>query len=136
MLLDKHGYSDFQLLQNTIKVNANAPYVYYIFDILYYDQFDLRSLPLLKRKQILKELLAEGNKTLRYSDHIVGNGGFLFQQSCALSLEGIMSKRIDSFYLSKRSKTWLKVKCQLRQEFIVTGYIPARKSAIIFDLYF
>ncbi|WP_261975393.1 hypothetical protein [Legionella sainthelensi] len=65
VLLDKHGYSDFQLLQNTIKVNANAPYVYYIFDILYYDQFDLRSLPLLKRKQILKELLAGGNKTLR-----------------------------------------------------------------------
>ncbi|WP_258956697.1 DNA ligase D [Legionella sainthelensi] len=132
VLLDKHGYSDFQLLQNTIKVNANAPYVYYIFDILYYDQFDLRSSPLLKRKQILKELLAEGNKTLRYSDHIVGNGGFLFQQSCALSLEGIMSKRIDSFYLSKRSKTWLKVKCQLRQEFIVTGYIPAREKCHYF----
>ncbi|KTD53267.1 putative ATP-dependent DNA ligase YkoU [Legionella santicrucis] len=126
VLLDKHGYSDFQLLQNTIKVNANAPYVYYIFDILYYDQFDLRSLPLLKRKQILKELLAGENKTLRYSDHIIGNGGFLFQQSCDLSLEGIISKRIDSPYLSKRSTTWLKVKCQQRQEFIIIGYIPSK----------
>lgn len=126
VLLDKHGYSDFQLLQNTIKVNTNAPYVYYIFDILYYDQFDLRSLPLLKRKQILKELLAGENKTLRYSDHIIGNGGFLFQQSCDLSLEGIISKRIDSPYLSKRSNTWLKVKCQHRQEFIITGYVPSK----------
>jgi len=122
VLLNKEGKSDFQLLQNTIKVQADAPYVYYIFDILYYDQYDLRKLPLIKRKEILEEVLANQDETLRYSTHIVNQGGEVFEQSCKLGLEGIISKQLDSPYLSKRSKSWLKIKCLKRQEFIIGGY--------------
>ncbi len=122
VLLDEHGKSDFQLLQNTIKLNPKAPFVYYLFDILYYDQFDLRTLPLIKRKAILKNLLEGQGKTLRFSDHIIGEGRFLFHRACELGLEGIISKQIDSPYISGRSKRWLKIKCLLRQEFIIGGY--------------
>ncbi|WP_199739187.1 DNA ligase D [Legionella qingyii] len=122
VLLDEEGKSNFQLLQNTIKVNPNAPFVYYLFDILYYDQFDLRTLSLLKRKAILKNVLEGQDKTLRFSDHIIGEGRFLFHRACELGLEGIISKQIDSPYISGRSKRWLKIKCLLRQEFIIGGY--------------
>ncbi|WP_241030036.1 DNA ligase D [Legionella anisa] len=122
VLLDEHGKSDFQLLQNTIKLNPNAPYVYYLFDILYYEQFDLRTLPLLKRKAILKNMLEGQDKMLRFSDHIIGEGEFLFHRACELGLEGIISKQIDSPYISGRSKRWLKIKCLMRQEFIIGGY--------------
>lgn len=123
VLLDKSGRSDFQLLQNSIK-EGNGDYVYYIFDVLYYDQFDLRSLPLLERKEILHSLLVNQNDVLRYSDHIIDNGEAVFKHSCKLTLEGIISKQIDSTYSSKRSKSWLKVKCVKRQEFVVGGYSP------------
>ncbi|KTD74202.1 DNA ligase D [Legionella tucsonensis] len=122
VLLDEHGKSDFQLLQNTIKLNPNAPYVYYLFDILYYEQFDLRTIPLLKRKAILKNVLEGQDKVLRFSDHIIGEGSFLFHRACELGLEGIISKQIDSSYISGRTKRWLKIKCLMRQEFIICGY--------------
>ncbi|HHF7366796.1 TPA: DNA ligase D [Legionella bozemanae] len=122
VLLDEHGKADFQLLQNTIKLNPNASYVYYLFDILYYEQFDLRTLPLLKRKAILKNVLEGQDKMLRFSDHIIGEGRFLFHRACELGLEGIISKQIDSPYISGRTKKWLKIKCLMRQEFIIGGY--------------
>ncbi|OEH47838.1 hypothetical protein lpari_01216 [Legionella parisiensis] len=136
VLLDKHGKSDFQLLQNTIKLNPNAPYVYYLFDILYYEQFDLRTLPLLKRKAILKNVLEGQNKMLRFSDHIIGEGSFLFHRACELGLEGIISKQIDSPYISGRTKRWLKIKCLMRQEFIIGGYsVPTSSRKYFRALY-
>ncbi|WP_341272888.1 DNA ligase D [Fluoribacter gormanii] len=136
VLLNEQGKSDFQLLQNTIKVNPNAPFVYYLFDILYYDQFDLRTLSLLKRKAILKNVLEGQDKTLRFSEHIIGEGSFLFHRACELGLEGIISKQIDSPYISGRSKRWLKAKCLLRQEFIIGGYsIPTGSRKYFRALY-
>lgn len=122
VLLDKDGKSDFQLLQNTIKSNQMAHFIYYIFDILYYDGFDLKSLPLLKRKEILRSVLPKKHPNLFYSDHIINDGDRMFHHSCELSLEGIISKKIDSSYETKRSNSWLKVKCLKRQEFIIGGY--------------
>lgn len=126
VLLDEQGKSDFQLLQNAIKNDANAPFIYYIFDILYYDRFDLRELALIERKALLKELLNSDSPTLFYSDHIVDSGLETFEQSCELALEGIISKQVDSTYYSGRSKSWLKVKCLQRQEFIIGGYSPPK----------
>lgn len=122
VLLDKQGKSDFQLLQNSIKGKQDAPYIYFLFDILYYEHYDLRKLPLLERKKILKNLLNKKSPTLHYSDHIINNGQEVFEHSCAHALEGIISKRIDSTYSSKRSKDWLKIKCTKRQEFVIGGY--------------
>ena len=128
VLLDQDGKSNFQLLQNTNKTQDNAAYVYYVFDILYYDKYDLKSLPLIERKAILKSLLINQNPTLRYSDHIIGNGKDIFAQSCNMGLEGIISKRTDSSYIGKRSKTWLKIKCSKRQEFVIGGYTKPKGS--------
>lgn len=122
VVLDKAGKSDFQLLQNAIKNEAHTPFIYYIFDILYYDKFDLTHLSLIERKKILKQLLPENDPVLRYSDDIVGEGKHVLKQACEYGLEGIVSKRRDGPYETRRSKTWLKAKCINRQEFVIGGY--------------
>lgn len=122
VLLDEYGKSDFQLLQNTIKSNRSGHFIYYVFDILYYDKYDVRSLPLIQRKELLRSILPIQDSTLYYSDHIINDGDEMFHHSCELSLEGIISKRVDSTYETKRSKSWLKVKCIKRQEFVLGGY--------------
>jgi len=127
VVLDKKQRSDFQLLQNAIKNNKKEIY-YYIFDLLYYDQFDLTTLPLIERKSILKEILSdhEGN-ILIYSDHIEGSGKEIFEKTCKLGLEGIVSKEINSPYSQRRDKTWLKIKCIKRQEFIIGGFLKSKR---------
>lgn len=123
VVLDDNERPNFQMLQNSIKMNQGRPFIYYVYDILYYDQYDLTSLPLLKRKNILQNILRENQSTnIMYSDHIVGYGKEMLQKICDLGFEGIVSKEIDSSYIQKRSKTWLKIKCLKRQEFVIGGY--------------
>jgi len=124
VLLDSDGKSDFQLLQNSIKINklSKPKFVYYIFDILYYEQYDLKPLPLIERKILLQRILPKQDYTIRYSEHIINDGNTMFQHSCKLGLEGIISKHINSVYETKRSKSWLKIKCIKRQEFVIGGY--------------
>lgn len=130
VVLDKEGKSDFQLLQNSIKSINKSPFKYFIFDIPYFDQYDLRDMPLLERKAILKNILNPGSSTLIYNDHIIKDGQEMFEHSCHFALEGIVSKKIDSPYISKRSKDWLKIKCLKRQEFVIGGYTsPKGKRA-------
>ena len=81
------------------------------------------------RKQALAQLLAaaghDAGGTLRYSDHVRGQGPAFFEQACSLGLEGIISKRADAPYRSGRGKRWLKVKCGTQHdEFVVGGYTP------------
>lgn len=126
VLLDEEGKSNFQLLQNAIMGKHSGDFIYYIFDILYYDQFDLRHLPLSKRKDILRSLLPEKHPNLIYNDHIIANGQKVFYHSCDLGLEGIISKKMDSVYEAGRSKTWLKVKCLKQQAFVIGAYSDPR----------
>lgn len=136
VVLNKEGRLDFQLLQNAIKADSKVNFVYYIFDILFYEQHDLRKLPLLNRKEILKTLISKQNTTLAYSDHIINNGEEIFHHSCELGLEGIISKQVDSPYSSNRSKSWVKVKCLKRQEFVIGGYsLSQNKERGIKSLY-
>jgi len=121
VILDKKQHSDFQLLQNSIKFGSED-FIYYIFDILYYDGYDLTKLPLIQRKEILQELIEDKEYAIRYSDHVLGNGPQVFAKACEMGLEGIISKQIASEYLQKRTQNWLKVKCSQRQEFIIAGY--------------
>lgn len=123
VILDEHGHSNFQLLQNSIKENRDRPFIYYVFDILYYDSYDLTELTLLERKNILQQLItATSSTTIRYSDHIIGLGDQVFAKVCHLDLEGIVSKNIDSIYTQSRTRSWLKTKCMKRQEFVIAGY--------------
>lgn len=121
--LNKHQQSDFQILQNALNNHDKTPLIYYIFDLVFYKGRDLSNVPLLERKNILKKILTQCDQNIiRYSDHVLGHGQEVFQKACQLSLEGIISKDIHGSYVEKRSKSWLKVKCSQRQEFVVIGF--------------
>jgi bifunctional non-homologous end joining protein LigD len=136
VVLDSGGKSDFQLLQNSLKMQIQNSFVYYIFDILYFDKYDLKNLPLIERKSILKEVLIQQNNALQYSDHILEKGNQMYEHACKFTLEGIISKRVDSVYLSKRNKDWLKIKCLNRQEFVIGGYTPPKGNRAFFGSLF
>lgn len=125
VVLDEKGISRFQLLQNAFEQKKQAVFHYFIFDILYYENYDLTNVPLLQRKDLLKTLMEQWlDKVtyLRYSEHIIGQGNEVFAQACQLGAEGIVSKRISSPYVQYRSKDWIKSKYLHRQEFVIGGY--------------
>ncbi len=98
--------------------------VYYVFDLLHLDGYDLTRAPLLARKEALQGLLAgqPPGARVRYVEHLVGRGANFFRQTCAFALEGAIAKRADSPYRSGRGRDWLKVKCLHRQEFAIGGF--------------
>jgi bifunctional non-homologous end joining protein LigD len=122
--LAENGKSDFQKLQNAFGENREKELYYYLFDVLFLDGKDLRDTPLLERKTLLKKLFAKvpAASALRYSEHFEGSGKKVFASACKLGVEGIIAKKKDSLYLSKRTKDWLKVKCLQRGTFIIGGY--------------
>ncbi|MBW3541175.1 MAG: DNA ligase D [Planctomycetes bacterium] len=125
VVIDAHGGTDFQALQNLMKSGRTDNLVYYVFDLPFYSGDDLRQAPLIERKQLLEEVLEarDGNRgAVRYSDHVVGQGATVFEHTCRYAMEGIICKRADSGYESRRSTTWLKAKCLKRQEFVIGGY--------------
>lgn len=132
VVLDKEGKSKFQLMQNYQKT-GKGDIVYYVFDILYKDGVDLREMPLEKRKKILKALINSSKLTLvRYSDHILAKGTAFFNAALKNDLEGIMAKRLQSAYQSRRSKDWLKIKTSHRQEVVIGGFTEPRGSRRFF----
>lgn len=122
VLLDEEGKSHFQLMQN-YKTNQEGILAYYVFDILYLDGKDLRSLPLIQRKTILEKLLRKYKlNTVCYSDHILYDGKAFFKVIKKEKMEGIIGKKISSTYQSKRSRDWVKVKTSMRQEVVIGGF--------------
>ncbi len=123
VVLRPDGTSDFQALQKTIGGANPSALVYYLFDVLYGDGNDLRMAPVIERKELLRSLL-EGSPSdrLRMSDHVRGQGAVVLERACALGAEGIVSKLASSIYEPRRTRTWLKIKCGHRQEFVVVGY--------------
>ena len=124
--LDDRGMHDFQLLQNSFKRRDSSDLVYYVFDLLYLDGADLRTVPLLERKETLRRFLSQGAKNqlrqIRFSEHWRGQGKKLFKKACDMGLEGIMAKRVNDPYRSGRGHSWLKIKCVKRQEFVIGGF--------------
>ena len=117
--------SAFSALQENLK--NGGPLLFYAFDLLVLDGKDLKSSGLLDRKAKLEHLLEsqQSHSALQYSTHILGHGQTIYEQICRSGGEGIISKRIDAPYRGTRTKTWLKVKCTKRQEFVVGGYSPS-----------
>ena len=138
--LDPSGRASFQRLQQSIKT-ASSGLILHVFDLIYIEGFSLTRTPLRERKRILENLLAPlGDRgMLRYSDHIEGNGEQFFKEACKHGIEGVVSKLADSIYESTRSRTWLKVKCIKRQEFVIAGYTLSEKgipfSSLILGFY-
>lgn len=127
VMVEEDGTTSFQALQNALDIKRGEDLIYYAFDLLYLDGYDLRATPLLKRKEILKNLInAAGHNSIRYGDHVLGKGDLFYEQACKVGLEGIVSKRIDSPYRSIRGSDWLKIKCLKRQEFVIGGFTDPR----------
>jgi bifunctional non-homologous end joining protein LigD len=105
-------------------MHGGARIAYFVFDLLRLDGEDLTTRPIEERKKHLRILLGRRPLApLRYVDHVVGKGGKFFAQACRHRLEGIISKAAGSVYRpGARNATWQKVKCVLRQEFVIGGY--------------
>ena len=104
--LDENGFPRFNRLRS-----RSTAVVFYAFDLLYLDGFDLSQCPLIKRKALLKRILPRNNTgRIRFTEHISGNGEQLFKQIEALNLEGMVMKRKDSVYAFTKCRDWLKVR--------------------------
>ncbi len=124
--LGDNGLSDFQRLQNTLKRGNEESLVYYVFDLPHCAGYDLTVTPLVRRKEPLEQAMLaarpRNDGVVRYSDHVAGAGEAVLDRACQGGMEGIVSKRADAPYEQVRIRTWLKVKCSRRQEFVIAGY--------------
>jgi bifunctional non-homologous end joining protein LigD len=126
--LDDDGKTSFQRLQNALSEKDQSCLAYIVFDILYRDGEDLRERPLLERKKILATILAGERLPLKLSEHVEDSGTTIYEEACRMDLEGVMAKRADAPYRSGRTRTWLKIKCGKRQEFVIIGYTAPKGS--------
>jgi bifunctional non-homologous end joining protein LigD len=118
------GVTSFSMIQATSDSGNAAALVFFLFDLLYLDGDDVSARPLIERKARLAELLSDVRPPLRYSDHQVGRGRAFHEKACAMSLEGIVSKRIDAPYAPGNRGLWRKVKCTARNSSWSAGPIP------------
>ena len=114
------GRTAFNLIQNATDTGEGS-LVFFLFDLLFLDGENLIALPLVERKARLESLLKGASDSLRYNDHQIGHGQEFHRLACQHGVEGIVSKRINGRYEPDR-RTWLKVKCLNREEFVVVGF--------------
>lgn len=136
--LDAAGRPSFQNLQQranrlrpTAKLLTAIPITFVVFDLLYADGRSLMSEPLEERKATLERILVAGSDVL-YSKHVLGKGTELYDFAEKHDLEGVIGKRRGSPYVQRRSRDWVKIKAQKRQEFVIGGYTEPRGSRLGF----
>ena len=118
VVFDKHNVSRFQLLQQ-----GKGPVKYTVFDCLYLNRKDFRASSLRERREALTELLRGGGTgTMVLSEELAANGLQAFEVARKRKLEGLVAKNLDSKYVEKRSREWLKVKVNRENEFVIGGY--------------
>ncbi|WP_432289576.1 DNA ligase D (plasmid) [Aminobacter sp. BA135] len=122
------GASDFSALQADLSAGRMDRFVFYAFDLLHIEGYDVTQAPLVERKARLEQLIPEGDGIVRYSGHFKEPGSLVLRHACRLSLEGVVSKLRDGPYRSGRGKSWIKSKCSARQEFVVAGFVPSSVS--------
>ncbi len=122
------GRTDFSKLTGALA--TGAPLVFFAFDLLEADGADLTSQPLLERKERLEALLGPISDTspIRFSHHVRGKGQEVFDAICREGHEGVIAKQATATYHGARTKSWLKVKCGRRQEFVVVGWTPSSRK--------
>jgi len=128
--LDAHGSPDFPALQAALSDGKTDDLIFFAFDALFLTGEDLRELPLSERKARLAKALKAAGKTpsarIRYVDHFETGGDAVLQSACRMSLEGIVSKRLDAPYRSDRSDAWVKSKCRAGHEVVIGGWTGER----------
>lgn len=123
VVFDEQGVSSFGALQQALGGRPDE-IVLALFDVLHLNGYDVRSLPTLQRKELLRALLdgAPAGGPLRFAEHLLGEVEAFHEAACAQGLEGVVAKRVDRPYPVGRTKDWLKIKCRRSQEFVIGGY--------------
>ncbi|HYL16088.1 MAG TPA: non-homologous end-joining DNA ligase [Terriglobales bacterium] len=146
--VDEQGRPSFSLMQQRTGIRhgrfrapgrSDVPVLYYAFDLIYLDGYDLHKVDLEERKRLLANVIIPGDN-LRYSDHELGKGTALFQVAAQQGLEGIVAKRRKSCYEEKRTREWLKIKITKQIECVIGGYTEPEGSreyfgSIVLGLY-
>ena len=129
VVLGDNGLPDFQALQNAFERNAPKEILFYLFDAPFLNGEDLREQPVEARRAALKAAM-ESNRSaaLRFSEDFSAAPQDIIESACALKLEGIIGKREGSSYVSRRTPEWIKLKCRLRQEFVIIGFSKPKGS--------
>jgi bifunctional non-homologous end joining protein LigD len=132
VVINENGGSDFGALQNW-RSETDGELIYYIFDILWVDGHDLRSLPLRERRNILKTLKTPSDH-IRISEGFDESGIHLFESVKKIGLEGIIAKnKLSAYHENDRTRDWLKIKSHKRQEVVIGGYTLNDGSTKLFS---
>lgn len=127
------GIPQFQLLQQAFRVqkpNASVVITYYVFDIPFYQGFDLRNAPLEQRRKLVERVLEKKVFfNIKFRAAFVAPTAELVHSACKLGMEGILGKRADKPYVSGRSRDWIKLKCAERESFLICGYTNPKAIA-------
>ncbi len=127
VVLGEHGASDFAALQNAFDAGG-AQIRYFAFDLPFYAGHDLRQVALGERRALLGRLLADADGIVRFSQDFESDASEILRNACRLHLEGVIGKRLGSAYVAGRTRDWIKLKCTLRQEFVIGGYTEPQGS--------
>jgi bifunctional non-homologous end joining protein LigD len=132
VVYDSRGVTSFQRLQNALK-GDNSKIALVAFDLLHLDGWDLTRAPLIERKALLERLLERAPAAIRYGEHVTQSGANFFAAACKLGLEGVVAKRAgDPYRGGERTRSWLKIKCLKREEFVVVGFTDPGGSRTAF----
>ena len=136
VVLDATGKPRFSLLQQRGNISSpldvkraavELPAAFFVFDLIAFEDFDVRPLPLTRRKQLLAELIPKLG-AVRYLDHIPREGEAFLAQVASLGLEGIIAKKADAPYRGGRSAQWLKIKAECTGDFVIVGFTDPKGS--------
>ncbi|HET6613200.1 MAG TPA: DNA ligase D [Kofleriaceae bacterium] len=134
--LDTTGRPDFRLLQRRAqrlrdtdirRLAREIPVTLFVFDLLGLGHRDARPIPLVSRKEILREILPPGGP-IRYADHVIGSGETFYGEVEAMGLEGVVAKKLAAPYPRGRSPLWLKIPALRTDCFAVVGYTAPKGS--------
>jgi bifunctional non-homologous end joining protein LigD len=128
------GATSFERLQQRMGIHdaerarrSPVAVYYYLFDLLELGGEDVRRLPLLERKALLRAAV-EFRGRLRYTTYRRTDGETAFRSACQRGWEGVIAKRADSRYAATRSRDWLKLKCAHGQELVIGGWTAPKGS--------
>ncbi|HWH60763.1 MAG TPA: non-homologous end-joining DNA ligase [Terriglobales bacterium] len=134
--LDDQGRPSFSLMQQRTGLRSQGrqttprrdlPILYFVFDLIYLDGYDLRKVRLEQRKRVLREIVTD-SEMVRYSDHFAGSGNALFGVAKQKGLEGIIAKKANSCYEERRSREWQKIKITQTVDCVIGGYTDPEGS--------
>ena len=127
VVLGPDGRASFQRLQNAFDAHSDVSIIYFVFDAPFLDGKDLRRLSLKERKNRLKESLGKSS-LVRFSEDLQGSAREILDNACRLGLEGLIGKQAGAVYTSGRTRSWIKLKCRARQDFVIGGHTPPKGS--------